>query len=84
MIAPDTLAKNLETLQKREDYYKETSEMIVQLGAETIHSDDSNCNFYDIENTVLFELLLGKKEFVMIEMPEVMFRLKVASLYTLE
>ena len=84
MIAPETIAKNQYILQKRKDYYSETSKTIVELGSKTINSGESNCNFYELQNTVLFELLLGKKEFVMIDMPEVMFRLKVASLYSLE
>ena len=56
----------------------------MELGSKTIHSGESRCNFFELENTVLFEMLLGKREFVMIDMPEVMFRMKVASLYTLE
>ena len=56
----------------------------MELGSKTIHSGESRCNFFELENTILFEMLLGKREFVMIDMPEVMFRMKVASLYTLE
>jgi hypothetical protein len=41
-------------------------------------------NFYELANTVLLELLISKRDFVLIDMPELMLRMKVASMFSLD
>ena len=59
---------------------------MLSLGEKSLHSSNGFpiCNYYDIDHAVLFELLAAKKDFVMIDMPELMLRMKVASMYTLD
>jgi hypothetical protein len=47
-------------------------------------SGKSLSNFYELENSILTDILLSKKDFVLIDMPEVMLRMKVASMYSLD
>jgi hypothetical protein len=47
-------------------------------------SGKSLSNFYELENSILSDILLSKKDFVLIDMPEVMLRMKVASMYSLD
>ncbi len=72
--------------RKRTDYWTEATETYMRLGYKSVLSPSgkSLSNFYELENSLLTDILLSKKEFVLIDMPEVMLRMKVGSMFSLD
>lgn len=72
--------------KNRDKYWNEMTETYMQLGYQSLLSPSGNSfsNFYELENSILSDILLSKKEFALIDMPEVMLRMKIGSMYTLD
>lgn len=67
-------------------YFEEMTKTTVELGVKTLMSPtgQTSCNFYELTNTVLFEALASMKDIVLIDMPELMLRMKLGSLFSLD
>jgi hypothetical protein len=82
-----SMSKQIDKLEldmKREAYFEEVTNTVVDLGVKSITTPKSSSPFYDLSNSVLFEALVSKKDLVLIDMPELMLRMKVASMFSLE
>lgn len=57
----------------------------MDLGMDTIFTPNAPIsNFYELGNGIIVDTLLSKRDFVLIGMPELMLRMKIGSMYSLE